>query len=70
MPATGRETLTNQKTLRIAAGFSISDLARLSRTSDLTIKVIENGGTAMSAEVARIITALGTDQAGAGHKIL
>lgn len=48
---------------RIAAGLSVSDLARLSATSDLTIRQLENGGNCDSYVTARILNALGASVA-------
>jgi len=66
--------LDNLKTVRIAAGFSITELARRSNTSDQIINTLESkgtngqdrGGAADYGTIDRIIAALGSDRATCG----
>ena len=50
--------LDSLRTRRLLGGHSISGLARLSNTSDVTIKVLEDGGTADPDVIQRVLDAL------------
>jgi hypothetical protein len=52
------QRMDSLKTRRIAGGLTIGALARLAAVSDLTITILENGGTCGPDEAARIVTAL------------
>jgi hypothetical protein len=64
--------LDNLQAQRVAAGHSVSRLASLSNTSDLTIIRLETkggnglGGTCTNTEADRICTALGISRGTAG----
>jgi transcriptional regulator with XRE-family HTH domain len=56
------DQLPDVRAARLAKGWSITDLARRSNTSDLTIITIENGGTCLPDVAARIRDALRVQQ--------
>jgi DNA-binding XRE family transcriptional regulator len=58
--------LTNMKAQRLAAGYSIGDLAKRAGVSDRAIIVAENGGAIHVNESDRIATALAVSLATLG----
>ncbi len=70
MGAKGTSRLDSLKAQREAAGLSITSLAKKASCSDLTIKVLENGGNVTGDVAQRIADALGVSLATLGQKIL
>lgn len=62
--------LTSLQTQRIAAGLSITSLAKKANVSDHTVKCLEDGGNCEVAESQRIADALGVSLATLGKKDL
>ena len=52
------DRLTTLQARRIAAGYSVSRLAKIANVSDLTINQLENGGNCDAYVTARILEAL------------
>ena len=60
--------LTNMRAQRLAAGLSISDLAKKSNTSDWLIKMLEEGGNCEGHESQKIADALNVSLATLGKQ--
>ena len=62
--------LDSLRAQRVAAGISVSELARRSTTSDAVITTLENGGSCTEEVAVKLATALGISVATAGRAAL
>lgn len=62
--------LSSMRAQRIAAGYSVSDLAKKANVSDLLMKGLEDGGNCEVYESQRIADALGVSLATLGKRDL
>ena len=66
----GSSRLDSLTAQRIAAGHTITTLAKKANVSDLTVKVLENGGNVENHVAQRIADALGVSLSTLGQKLL
>lgn len=64
----GSSTLDNLKAQRLAAGLSITSLAKKASVSDWTIQNLENGGNDEAHVIVRIQDALGVSAGTLGKR--
>lgn len=67
MPGSKGSRLDSLRAQRLAAGMTITSLAKAANVSDAIVKRLEDGGNCESYEAQRIADALGVSLATVGH---
>ncbi len=70
MSQKGSSKLDSLKAQRLAAGETITGLARKSNTSDRIVQTLENGGNVSTELCQRIADALGVSLATLGQRVM
>ena len=68
--AKGHSKLDSLQTQRLAAGHTVTTLAKKANVSDSTVRTIENGGDVEPAHAQRIADALGVSLATLGQRVM